>query len=74
MNRCFERTNLWRKVRQALIKQVETKGARHEIEMHHWLSRVALELIGQAGFGRSFENFDDENATSEFGGAMRDLL
>jgi cytochrome P450 len=45
-----------------------------EINMLHWFSRTALESIGQAGLGYSFENFESETATSAYARAINDLF
>ena len=57
-----------------MVRQVETRGEGQEIDVLSWLSRIALELIGQAGLGYSFENFQDETAVSEYSRAVKDLL
>lgn len=61
-------------VRDALVKEVKTKGEHHEIDMLHWLSRTALELIGQGGLGYSFENFEDDTLEHEYTRAVKDFL
>lgn len=60
------------KVRDALAKKVTSEPK--EIELMQWLSRTALELIGQAGLGYSFENFETDAPTSEYSSAVKDLL
>ena len=44
-----------------------------EIDMLQWTSRGALEVMGQAGLGYSFDSFK-ENSTNEFARALKDLL
>ncbi|KAH6909122.1 cytochrome P450 [Coprinopsis sp. MPI-PUGE-AT-0042] len=43
------------------LEEMASKG-RQEVEIFEWLTRGALELIGQSGFGHSFDNLtaDDE--------------
>lgn len=38
-----------------------------------WMSRTALELIGQSGLGYSFETFEDENP-NEYTSALKEFL
>lgn len=59
----------------ALVKKYNSEGAHIIVlDIHYWISRAALEIIGQAGLGYSFENLDDENATTEYARAVKDLL
>lgn len=32
-----------------------------EIDILHWMTRTALELIGKSGMGYSFDSLEDEN-------------
>ena len=41
--------------------------------MLSWISRAALELIGQAGLGRSLDSLDGDKA-SPYGEAMKSLV
>ena len=58
----------------ALVKKFNSEGAHIVLDIHYWISRAALEIIGQAGLGYSFENLNDENATTEYARAVKDLL
>ncbi|KAG2003363.1 cytochrome P450 [Coprinopsis cinerea AmutBmut pab1-1] len=43
-----------------------------EIEMHHWITRTALELIGQSGLGWTFDTLtEDEHTTHPFHVALK---
>ncbi|KAK1227805.1 hypothetical protein PQX77_009180 [Marasmius sp. AFHP31] len=46
------------KLQHTLAEKV--KSGPTEIDMLTWMSRTALELIGQAGLGHSFDNLEDE--------------
>lgn len=41
-----------------MLKQV--KDGPKEIEMMRWMTRTALELLGQGGLGHSFDSLEDE--------------
>ncbi|THH32686.1 hypothetical protein EUX98_g1503 [Antrodiella citrinella] len=45
-------------LREAFRRQVS--GGPKEIEVLHWLTRLALELIGQGGLGHSFDTLEDD--------------
>ncbi|KAF5353161.1 hypothetical protein D9758_008710 [Tetrapyrgos nigripes] len=45
-----------------------------EIEMLSWMSRTALELIGQAGLGYSFDNLSTEAEAHPYPGILKQLL
>ena len=47
-----------RQLRQALSKQLDDTP--REIDMLQWMSRTALELIGQAGVGVSFDPLTED--------------
>lgn len=61
-------------VRDAIIKELHQNGESQEVDLMQLLSRTALELIGQAGLGYSFENFEDETSRSEYTRSVKDLL
>ena len=48
-------------LRKVLTEQVQD-GAK-ELDVLQWLSRAALEFIGQGGFGYSFDALHNEEAT-----------
>jgi hypothetical protein len=49
------------------------KSGPQEVDMLEWMSRTALEYIGQAGLGYSFESFSKES-TNEYSRAIKDFL
>jgi hypothetical protein len=51
----------------------KTKDGPQEIDMLHWLSRTALELIGQGGLGYSFEDFSDNGSQNEYTRAVQEF-
>ena len=44
-----------------------------EIDVLTWISRAALELVGQAGLGYSLDSLKDDK-TSEYGEALKSLM
>ncbi|KAF5360939.1 hypothetical protein D9756_005070 [Leucocoprinus leucothites] len=51
------------RLRQALLNQV--KDGPKEVDILHWMTRTALELIGQSGMGYSFDSLEgDHNSTN----------
>jgi hypothetical protein len=44
-----------------------------ELDMLLWVSRTALELVGVAGLGYSFESFDEEKPPSAYTQAVKEL-
>ncbi|KAJ3867016.1 cytochrome P450 [Lentinula novae-zelandiae] len=59
------------KLRNALTERVQN-GAR-EIDLLGWMARAALELIGQSGFGYSFDNMVDDVPRHEYSIVIKDL-
>ncbi|KAJ3490087.1 hypothetical protein NLI96_g1671 [Meripilus lineatus] len=59
------------KLRGALIRQVEN-GSR-EIDVLGWMTRTALELVGQGGLGHSFDELDDD-VPNPFAEALKSLV
>jgi hypothetical protein len=45
-----------------------------ELDMLVWMSRVSLELIGQAGIGVSFDTLSETSPPSEYMLAARQLM
>ena len=46
-----------------------------ELELMEWMSRTALEAIGQAGFGYSFQALDGvEEKENRFTSALKELV
>jgi cytochrome P450 len=60
-----------RQLREALSKEV-VEGPK-EINMRPWVTKIALEFIGRAGFGYSFQVFDTD-ASNEYRSALKDLM
>ena len=44
-----------------------------EVDIVMWMGRAALELVGQAGLGYSFDKLTEETA-DEFGEALKALV
>ena len=53
------------------MKQVQEAGGK-DINLNKWMSRAALEYIGQGGLGYSFDALD-ENATNTYSEAIKML-
>jgi len=49
-------------------------GGTTELDMLVWLSRVSLELIGQAGIGVSFDTLSDTSPPNEYMLAAKRLM
>jgi len=45
-----------------------------QIDMLSWTSRTALELIGQAGLGYSFDTLQDDAAAHPYSGILKKLV
>ncbi|KAJ3534255.1 hypothetical protein NMY22_g7007 [Coprinellus aureogranulatus] len=60
------------KLRKSIAQQV-AQGA-EEIEILSWMTRAALEIIGQGGFGYSFESLEPEATPHPFGIAVKTVL
>ncbi|KAA1468090.1 cytochrome P450 [Dentipellis sp. KUC8613] len=58
-------------LRDQLVEKVKT-GPK-EVEVVHWMTATALELVGQAGLGYSFECINDTSG-NEFASAVKNLL
>ncbi|KAL7282853.1 hypothetical protein ACG7TL_002266 [Trametes sanguinea] len=57
-----------RKLCDALEARVGDVG--REIDVNGWMARTTLEMLGQAGLGYSFDNFDDDTADA-YGEALK---
>lgn len=53
---------------------IEIKDGPAELDMLDWLSRTALEYIGQGGIGHTFNVFGKENETSEYTKSVKHFL
>ncbi len=60
-----------RKLREAIASQVA--GEPGEIDMMKWISRAVLELVGQGGFGESFDSLE-QDVTNPFAEAVKAVL
>ncbi|KAI9066921.1 cytochrome P450 [Trametes sanguinea] len=60
--------NIAHKLCNALEARVGDAG--REIDVNGWMARTTLEMLGQAGLGYSFDNFDDD-ATDAYGEALK---
>lgn len=59
------------KLRDAIASKVEDSS--QEVDIFHWTSRSALEIIGRAGLGHSFDKFDD-GPPDEYSVATKNLV
>jgi hypothetical protein len=64
-------TVLGQQLRDVLTKSLE--DGPKEIDMFHWLSRTALEYIGQGGLGYSFDTFGKDDV-NEYRRAIENIL
>ncbi|KAK7466277.1 hypothetical protein VKT23_005005 [Stygiomarasmius scandens] len=62
------------KLEDGLSHKFESGAETQEIEMLSWMSRTALELIGQAGLGYSFDSLEDEAVTHPYVKTMKQLI
>jgi hypothetical protein len=60
-----------KKLRKAVAREV-ADGPK-EVDMLMWVSRTALELVGVAGLGYSFESFDDNSTPSLYAKAIKEF-
>ncbi|KAL0565641.1 hypothetical protein V5O48_016380 [Marasmius crinis-equi] len=59
------------KLEETLTEKV--KDGPQEIDMLSWMARTALELVGQAGLGHSFDNLEDEEHAHPYVVTMKNL-
>ncbi|TFK22368.1 cytochrome P450 [Coprinopsis marcescibilis] len=59
------------KLRHALVSQVE--HGKTEIDLLSWITRTALEIIGQSGLGYSFDPLVEGEVAHPFAAAVRDF-
>ncbi|KAI0355907.1 cytochrome P450 [Trametes cingulata] len=57
------------KLRAAIVERVRTAPA--EVDMLNWMGRTALELIGQAGFGYSFDPLKEDVTPDVYAEAIK---
>lgn len=46
----------------------------HKVDIHKWLSRTALELIGQSGLGYSFDPLVEGRAVHPYSDSLKELM
>lgn len=59
------------KVRDAITKEIKASGDSREVDILSWTSRAALEIVGVAGLGHSFEYFDQDLPPSTYAKAVK---
>ncbi|KAK7452176.1 hypothetical protein VKT23_012279 [Stygiomarasmius scandens] len=62
------------KLENGLSRQFEGGTEAKEIELLSWMSRTALELVGQAGLGYSFDTLEDDAAAHPYTGVLKQLF
>uniref|UniRef100_A0A0W0FSP6 Cytochrome p450 n=1 Tax=Moniliophthora roreri TaxID=221103 RepID=A0A0W0FSP6_MONRR len=60
------------KLRDSISRKVQ--DGPQEVEILSWMSRTALELVGQSGLGYSFDPLTDENCAHPYPKALKGLL
>ncbi|KAG6842752.1 hypothetical protein H0H93_003593, partial [Arthromyces matolae] len=63
-----------REVRHSLPPQFKEKIKKlmsSQIDILHWMSRAALEMIGQSGFGYSFDSLEEDAKPHPFSLALK---
>ncbi|KAJ3507575.1 hypothetical protein NMY22_g16892 [Coprinellus aureogranulatus] len=58
-------------LRESLIKQVA--DGEKEVNINGWMSRMALEAVGQAGFGYSFDTLEPDAAEHPFTKSVKNI-
>lgn len=64
-------TRFRNKLRTTLVKKL--RNGPQEIDILMWMSRTALELIGQSGMGYSFDALVDDHANHPFPQSIKKL-
>ena len=54
-----------------MAKRLGDNGA--IIDINGWMARTTLEMLGQAGLGYSFDNFEDDS-TDSYGESLKNFL
>ncbi|KAF5343006.1 hypothetical protein D9758_013693 [Tetrapyrgos nigripes] len=57
-----------------LSSKFKDENAPQEIEILSWMSRTALELVGQAGLGYSFDDLADDSGAHPYTGILKQLV
>ncbi|KAF6751291.1 cytochrome P450 [Ephemerocybe angulata] len=60
------------RLRKSMLKQVSRGHT--EVDVLGWMTRTALELIGQSGFAYSFDSLEIDAAQHPFGASLKNLL
>ena len=55
------------------VLRTKLANGSQEIDIKEWMTRVALEIIGQGGLGYSFETLD-ETKSNQYAAAVKMLL
>ncbi|KAH9890430.1 cytochrome P450 [Cubamyces lactineus] len=63
--------NISYKLRDAMAKRLGDNGA--IIDINGWMARTTLEMLGQAGLGYSFDNFEDDS-TDSYGESLKNFF
>ncbi|THU97070.1 cytochrome P450 [Dendrothele bispora CBS 962.96] len=63
-----------RQLENGLSSKFESEAEPKKIEMLSWMSRAALELIGQAGLGYSFDTLEDDAVVHPYTGVLKQLV
>ncbi|EPT02232.1 hypothetical protein FOMPIDRAFT_1022893 [Fomitopsis schrenkii] len=64
--------NITSRLQEAISRRV--KDGQQEIDVLDWMGRTALELVGQAGLGWSFDPLVDDTVNSNLGTAVKALV
>ncbi|EPS94814.1 hypothetical protein FOMPIDRAFT_1026052 [Fomitopsis schrenkii] len=64
--------NITHKLQDAIAMRV--KNGQSEIDMLDWMGRTALELVGQAGLGWSFDPLVEDTVDNNLGTAVKSIL
>ncbi|THU78935.1 cytochrome P450, partial [Dendrothele bispora CBS 962.96] len=62
------------KLERGMSRKFESENKPQEIEMLLWMSRTALELVGQAGLGYSFDSLEDDATAHPYPGILKQLI
>lgn len=69
---CLMAANTLPKLHKAVEARVESEVG-GVVDVHGWMARVTLEMLGQAGLGYSFDNFIDDS-TDAYGRSLKMFL
>ncbi|KAJ4474883.1 cytochrome P450 [Lentinula aciculospora] len=62
------------KLENALGKQLQNGSRTQQIDILSWMGRTALEIIGQAGLGYSFDPLSDEESAHPYSQMIKELF